>query len=102
MRAPLHRPPGWRPANRAPLTPDPHYQTKAYKLWRIAVLKRDGFRCTDPLCETPDRGFGGRLIADHVEKRRDGGADLVSNGRTRCPKCHNQRHAREGDYTGRR
>lgn len=92
----MHRPPGWHPPMRGPATPDPYYQSKAHHEFRSAVLRRDGFRCTDPNCRTFQRGWGGRLIADHIIARRDGGSDDVSNGRTLCPACDNRRHAEKG------
>ena len=61
-----------------------------YKTWRLAVFKRDGFRC---------RGCGSRekLCAHHIIYWRDtkDNRDLrydVNNGITLCVKCHLEAH----------
>jgi 5-methylcytosine-specific restriction enzyme A len=96
QRPPLHRPPGWHPTPRGPARPDPYYQSAEHRAFRAAVLQRDGYRCTDPLCTTWERGAGGRLIADHRIPRRAGGSNDPSNGRTLCPACDNRRHPEKG------
>jgi 5-methylcytosine-specific restriction endonuclease McrA len=96
-KPPVHRPPGWKPPSRDPNAPDPYYKSKAHLRWRAAVLKRDGYTCTDPRCPTPNYGRGGRLIADHIVSRRDGGSDTdVNNGQTLCPACDNRKHRAKG------
>lgn len=96
LRPPIHRPAGWRPSPRAPSFCDPYYKSAEHLAFRAAVLKRDRYHCTDPKCETPGRGSGGRLIADHIVARKDGGGNEVSNGRTLCPACDNRRHREKG------
>jgi 5-methylcytosine-specific restriction endonuclease McrA len=95
-RPPFHRPPGWHPASRNPVAPDPYYQSKAHHDFRTAVLRRDNFRCVAPDCTTWLRGAGGRLIADHIVARKDGGTDDLLNGRTLCAACDNKRHREKG------
>ncbi len=69
--------------------------TAIYKNWRKAVFKRDNYTCID--CGKR----GGPLEADH-SKTWAKYPDLryeVSNGVTRCKKCHVQRHTKhEGRY----
>jgi 5-methylcytosine-specific restriction endonuclease McrA len=61
------------------------------------VKARDRYRCTQPDCATPGRGYGGRLIAGHIVPRDAGGADHPSNIRTFCPTCDNRWHAEKGN-----
>lgn len=96
----VHRPPGWKPAPaKRPEAQDPFYGTAEWKRLRSATLKRDGYQCVglpgEP-CRTLGQGRGGRLIADHIQPRRAGGADKLSNLRTLCPACDNRRHGRRG------
>jgi len=65
-------------------------QTRAYIEWRDAVYRRDRWRCRScgKKCQK------GNIAADHVrpfalypELRYE-----VSNGRTRCRRCHAKRH----------
>jgi 5-methylcytosine-specific restriction endonuclease McrA len=94
FRPPLHRPPGWHPPSRS--ATDPYYHSLAHQAFRTAVLRRDGFRCTALDCSTTNQGAGGRLIADHIIARADGGPDVPENGRTLCPACDNRRHREKG------
>ena len=71
------------------------YHTRAWRKLARECKKRDGYKCTMDDCETPGRGYGGRLIADHVTAKRDGGADELSNLRTVCNPCH-ERITRRG------
>lgn len=73
---------------------DPYYGTYEWKKLRAACIARDNGRCTAPTCTTVDRGYGGRLIADHIVERRAGGADALFNLRTLCPTCDNRRHGK--------
>lgn len=96
VRPPPFRPNGWKPAqNRRPEVNEPYYGTQDWKKLRQYVYKRDGYRCTEPGCPTPNRGQGGRLIAGHIIDRRKGGPDHPSNVRTFCPTC-------DGKWTGKR
>lgn len=72
------------------------YHTPEWRALAEACKRRDDYRCTDPVCKTPDRGYGGRLIADHIIPKREGGADELGNLRTLCPPCDNRRHAEKG------
>lgn len=97
LRPPTFRAPGLVPApNKRPEAHDPYYGSAEWKRLRIACLKRDGFRCAELDCETPNRGKGGRLIAHHIIDRRKGGPDTLANLRTRCPACDNRGHAEKG------
>ena len=75
---------------------DPYYGTSAWKRLRHQCLRRDGFMCASPDCETPSRGKGGRLIAHHKIDRRKGGPDALDNLITLCPLCDNRGHAEKG------
>jgi 5-methylcytosine-specific restriction endonuclease McrA len=62
---------------------DKKYHTPEYKAWRIAVFKRDGFKCR--WCKSTRQ-----LEADHI-KPQSAHPELrfvLSNGRTLCKKCH--------------
>jgi 5-methylcytosine-specific restriction endonuclease McrA len=96
-RAPQFRPVGWSPAKRQRIEArDSYYDSKEWKALREACKRRDGYCCADPNCETPGRGRGGRLIADHIVARSAGGADALGNLLTRCPACDNRKHGRRG------
>ena len=73
-----------------------HYGTADWKRTRERIKKRDGYRCTDINCETPNRGVGGRLIVDHIIPRSNGGTDDDANLRSLCPSCDNRRHGKRG------
>jgi 5-methylcytosine-specific restriction endonuclease McrA len=79
-----------------PKKTDPFYQSPEWKALRQLVLARDRHRCIWPDCTTPGRGYGQRLIVDHIQPRREGGADVPANLRTLCPACDNRRHGRKG------
>src|SRR4051812_8205677 len=95
-RPPVYRPPGWSAATKRAEVQDPYYGSQAWKFLRLQCLKRDGFQCAEPTCQTPNRGRGGRLIAHHIVDRRKGGADRLDNLLTRCPACDNAGHAEKG------
>lgn len=68
-----------------PPTNDEIRQSPEYRAWRLAVLKRDGFKCS--WCPATEN-----LEADHIypfayfpELRFD-----IKNGRTLCRPCHEQ------------
>lgn len=97
-RPPVFRAPGWQPAPRKrPQVQDAYYGSGEWVRLREACWKRDGYRCTDPDCRTPDKGHGGKLIAHHINPRRKGGPDALGNLATLCPTCHEREHRRLGD-----
>ena len=61
---------------------DPYYLSPEWKALRRATLERDGSRCV--ACGDP------ASIADHIIRRRDGGADTLSNLRSLCRICDNR------------
>ncbi len=73
------------------------WQHPAYKAWRIAVLKRDRFKCQWPRCITK----GQKLHSHHIK----GWADypslrfMVKNGITLCRKHHEFIHGHEERYS---
>lgn len=80
-----------------PKIADAVYQSAEFKVWREAVMRRDGSTCK---CGRTD----GRMFADHVVEIRDGGAKFdVANGQTLCGRCHtlktNAERARRLDRT---
>jgi len=61
-------------------------RTARWKVLRMAILERDGFRCTD--C-----GCGGRLEVDHIKPVRTH-PDLSytpGNLQALCPSCHTRK-----------
>jgi 5-methylcytosine-specific restriction endonuclease McrA len=100
FKPPTFRPPGWAPSPRKPPEVQaPYYGTAEWKRLAAVVKQRDGYRCTEPDCRTPDRGFGGRLIAGHIIPRPRG-SDHPANVRTFCPTCDNRWHAEKGGDRG--
>jgi 5-methylcytosine-specific restriction protein A len=91
-KPPVYRQPGWKPAPKRPEVQEPYYQSAEWRRLRRLCLERDRYRCTMPDCPTPGRGHGGKLVADHIIERRDGGADALSNLRTLCSYCDGVRH----------
>jgi len=92
-RPPVHRPAGWKPAERIYVPErDDFYHAAEWRRLRAAVKKRDRYRCVMPDCETPGRGGGGRLTVDHVVPRDQGGPDAMHNLRTLCSACDGKRH----------
>lgn len=64
---------------------DPFYLSPEYQRWRAFVIARVGGRCQWPGCGTTI----GRMYADHIQERSDGGADLdVTNGQCLCHRHH--------------
>ena len=59
--------------------------TRAWRRVRLAVLRRDGFRCP---CGAV------AVEVDHVVPRELGGADVPGNLRSLCADCHAARHGR--------
>jgi 5-methylcytosine-specific restriction endonuclease McrA len=91
-KPPVYRPPEWKPASKRPDVQEPYYQSAEWRRLRQQCLERDGYQCTRPDCPTPGRGRGGRLVADHIVERRDGGLDALPNLRTLCSYCDGVRH----------
>ena len=64
-----------------------HYQSPEHKAWRLAVMRRAGWKCQHPGC-----GRGSpqhRLFADHIIELKDGGAPLdPANGQALCGEHH--------------
>lgn len=70
-----------------PKVADRHYQTAEHRAWAAEVIRRAGGLCQS--CGEPRR-----LIADHVQELRDGGAALdLDNGRALCWPCHTTKTA---------
>lgn len=77
-----------------PKETDPYYGTADHKRWAADVKRRAGSMCQD-LEHQGDR-LADRGIADHVNERHDGGADLdPANGMWRCWSCHGRKTAEE-------
>jgi 5-methylcytosine-specific restriction endonuclease McrA len=74
-----------------PKEADPCYLTPEWRELRRETLERDRGVCTVPGC--------GRVVADHIVSRKEGGADALHNTRSLC-RLHDNRF-REGP-TGRR
>jgi 5-methylcytosine-specific restriction endonuclease McrA len=91
-RPPLYQPPGWKPTPKRQEVQDPYYQSAEWRQLRQRCLERDRYQCAMPDCTTPNRGSGGRLVADHIVERRAGGADALHNLRTLCSFCDGARH----------
>ncbi len=79
-----------------PKTADPFYLSPEWKALAAAAKKRDGYRCIRASCPTPERGKGGRLIANHKTPRRAGGVDRLDNLETLCPTCDARFHRDKG------
>lgn len=65
------------------------YSLKRWKVLRLAVFKRDRFKCQQPGCGHID-GNTSRLVCDHKTPHR-GNADLFwaeNNLQTLCKPCH--------------
>ena len=92
MRAPVHRPFGWRPAHRRKQPSDAYYVSKEWRELRAAVLKRDHYRCRIGL---PGCRIRANTV-DHILDRERGGADADYNLRACCAPCHNRRHPEKG------
>jgi 5-methylcytosine-specific restriction endonuclease McrA len=73
----------------APKQVDPHYLTPEHRAWRGEVIRRARGRCC--CCGRS----GGRLFADHIIERRDGGDPVdPGNGQALCGACHTVKTAR--------
>jgi 5-methylcytosine-specific restriction protein A len=75
-----------------PKITDPHYLTAEHRAWRDEVLRRAGGRCQWPGCGSSS----GRMFADHIRERKDGGDPLdPANGQCLCARHHNLKTAQE-------
>lgn len=73
---------------------DPHYLTPEHKAWRDSVISRAGGMCEWPGCDRLE----GRMFADHIVERKDGGAAFdLANGQCLCGAHHSLKTARERD-----
>lgn len=63
------------------------YVTREWRRLSQAVTARDG-RCQVPSC-----GSTSRLVAHHLENRREGGPDAMDNLVTLCASCHSRYEA---------
>jgi 5-methylcytosine-specific restriction protein A len=71
-----------------PKQTEQHYGTPEHKAWAAEVIKRANGRCQD----AQHKGRHGRLVADHIVERRDGGDPLaLTNGRALCWSCHTRK-----------
>lgn len=62
---------------------DAFYTSGAWRRLRLAVLRRDGFKCTTPGCGAVAK------IVDHIVSPANGGADTMGNLRSLCRRCDN-------------
>ncbi len=89
-KPPLHRPLGWRPAQRVRHDPiDRAYGTQAWRKLAAFIVARDHGICH--LC-----GQSGADTAHHLIEKRDGGSDHPDNLRAVHRGCHNRAHGRRG------
>lgn len=67
-----------------------------YKQWRLAVFKRDGFKCQMPKCS----GVCKKLNAHHIKKwaQYPELRFVVGNGITLCEICHEAIYGKEENY----
>lgn len=74
---------------------DPFYQSDAWRRLRLEALRRDHWACV--LCGTSVAARGQSRV-DHIatRKARPDLALVLSNVRSLCPRCDNQRHTDKG------
>lgn len=53
--------------------------------WATAVKERDHHTCAR--C-----GYTGKVVAHHIQSRREGGLNELANGMTLCFSCHSKLH----------
>jgi len=74
---------------------DPFYKSMDWKRIRLAVLVRDGWRCTS--CGMEVRGKGQSRVDHRIpRKARPDLAMDKANLRTLCAACDNARHSEKG------
>jgi len=66
----------------------PRMPARAWARMRVAVFRRDGYRCRR--C-----GSAGRLECDHVRPLHHGGNDDIENLQALCVECHLEKTAGE-------
>ncbi len=75
---------------------DPFYLSAEWRQFARAVKQARGYVCENPDCRRDCSNAPRGLIADHVEERRDGGADFeIANVMLLCIACHNSKTAIE-------
>ena len=74
--------------NRLKNLPNTDRESEAYKAWRLAVLRRDGFRCV--CCHSKKDLHVHHCFASYAESRKR--RLDVNNGVTVCKKCHADIH----------
>jgi hypothetical protein len=74
---------------------DRPWNSAEYRAWRLAVYRRDGFKCKMPGC-----GIKKRLNAHHIQRWADHEAlrFVVRNGITLCSKHHKRITGHEEEY----
>jgi len=77
------------------MTASRDWNSPEYKKWRLAVYKRDGFRCRFPGCNSKKK-----INAHHIQRWADNPALRfnVMNGCTLCAKCHRLVTGNEEQY----
>ena len=71
----------------------PDLHTREWGRIRLAVLERDGWRCTRCGCVlTPGTGSA---TVDHIIPRANGGTHALDNLRAMCNHCNSRRGARQ-------
>ena len=77
-----------------PKQTDSHYGSQGHKDWAKAVIEKAGGKCQWVGCAKTSKD--GRLYADHIVERKDGGAPLdPANGQALCGKHHSIKTAKE-------
>ena len=78
----------WDKDNVAKITEDLLEEIYQKYVVKCRVLQRDGFKCQNLKCSTPQS----TLTLHHVKWRKNGGEDKVRNGVTLCRTCHASFH----------
>lgn len=78
------------------MTASRDWNSPEYKKWRLAVYRRDKFKCRFPGCTSKTR----KLNAHHIQRWADnpGLRFVVSNGCSLCPTCHAKVTGNEEQY----
>jgi 5-methylcytosine-specific restriction protein A len=68
------------------------YQSLPWRKLKAQIFRVRGHKCEDPDCQTPNRGEGQWIAADHIVELRDGGNPLdAGNILLRCYACHSRK-----------